>query len=143
LPIWFLAFLLAITCVSNVQMGHPSSFQTFKFQELSNAIRNSSIKWVLTLAIVLWRFKNPSGVRLPKWEFTWECEGSILTLPYSQPPESMNCDSRASLLARTFVSLCLGCEPKARVTTGPVPHINGVKCTWYVKKNCSLLHKKT
>jgi hypothetical protein len=29
----------------------------------------------------------------------------------------MKCDSRASLLARTFTSLCLGCEPKIRVTT--------------------------
>jgi hypothetical protein len=24
-----------------------------------------------------------------------------------------------------------------------LPHINGVKCTWCVKKNCSLLYKKT
>jgi hypothetical protein len=29
----------------------------------------------------------------------------------------MKCDSRASLLAHTFASLCLGCEPKARVMT--------------------------
>jgi hypothetical protein len=24
----------------------------------------------------------------------------------------------------------------------PLPHINGVKCIWCVKKNCSLLYKK-
>jgi len=30
-------------------------------------------------------------------------------------PESMRCDSRASLLARTFASPCFGREPKARV----------------------------
>jgi hypothetical protein len=32
----------------------------------------------------------------------------------------MECDSQASFLARTFVSLCLGCEPKARVATPKV-----------------------
>jgi hypothetical protein len=32
----------------------------------------------------------------------------------------MRCDSRASLLAHTFVSLYLGCEPKARVVTREV-----------------------
>jgi hypothetical protein len=37
------------------------------------------------------------------------------TLPYSQPPKRMKCDSQASLLAYTFVSPCLGHEPKARV----------------------------
>jgi hypothetical protein len=36
-----------------------------------------------------------------------------LTLFYI--PESMKYDSRTSLLAHTFVSLCLGREPKARV----------------------------
>jgi hypothetical protein len=30
---------------------------------------------------------------------------------------SMKCNSRASLLARTFASHCLGREPKARVAT--------------------------
>ncbi len=25
----------------------------------------------------------------------------------------------------------------------PLSHINGVKCTWGIKKNCSLLYKKT
>jgi len=33
----------------------------------------------------------------------------------SHTPGSMKCDSWASLLARTFASLCLGHEPKARV----------------------------
>jgi hypothetical protein len=35
----------------------------------------------------------------------------------SYTPRSMKCDSRASLLPHTFVSLCLGRKPKARVTT--------------------------
>jgi len=29
----------------------------------------------------------------------------------------MTCDSQTSLLARTFGSLCFGCEPKAKVAT--------------------------
>jgi hypothetical protein len=32
-------------------------------------------------------------------------------------PMSMRCDSRVSFLARTFVSLCLGYEPKVNVAT--------------------------
>ncbi len=77
-------------CLS-VQMGHASPFQTSKFQELSNDIRNSLIQWVLTFAMALWKL--------------------------SYTPKSMRCDSRASLLARTLTSPCLGCEPKARVAT--------------------------
>jgi hypothetical protein len=38
-----------------------------------------------------------------------------LTLSYT--PKSIKCDSRASLLACTFASPCLGHEPKARVAT--------------------------
>jgi hypothetical protein len=38
-----------------------------------------------------------------------------LTLSYT--PKNMRCDSWASLLAHTLASLCLGREPKARVTT--------------------------
>jgi hypothetical protein len=38
-----------------------------------------------------------------------------LTLSYTL--ESMKCDSRASFLAHTFVSLCFGREFKARVAT--------------------------
>ncbi len=36
-----------------------------------------------------------------------------LTLSYN--PESMRCDSWASLLAHNLASPCLGCEPKAKV----------------------------
>jgi len=51
-------------------------------------IINSSIQWILTLAIFLWRFESPSGLQLPKWEFTWECGGSFPhTLPHSQEDE--------------------------------------------------------
>jgi hypothetical protein len=75
---------------------------------LSNDIRNSLIQWVSTPAITLWRLKSPLRLQLPKWEFTWECEGSFLhTFP----------QSRASLLACTFTSLCFSRNPKARVAT--------------------------
>jgi hypothetical protein len=113
--IWLLAFLLAITCVSSVQMGHARSFQTSKFQELFNDIRNVSIQWVLTLEIALWKFESPLGLQLPKWEFTWECEGSFShTLLHSQKHEMW---LLSSVLARTFVNPCLGHEPKVRVAT--------------------------
>jgi len=39
--------------------------------------KNSSIEWVLTPAFTLWKFGSPFGLQLPKWEFTWECEGSF------------------------------------------------------------------
>jgi hypothetical protein len=40
----------------------------------------------------------------------------FLTLSYTLG--STKCDSRASLLAHTFTSPCLGCEPKVKVVTG-------------------------
>jgi hypothetical protein len=39
----------------------------------------------------------------------------FLTLSYTFG--SIKCDSRASLLARTFTSPCISCEPKAKVVT--------------------------
>jgi hypothetical protein len=67
-----------------------------------------TFQWVLTPTIALWNFGSPSRFQLPKWEFTWECGSSFFhTFPHSQ----------ASLLARTFASPCLGCEPKAMFTT--------------------------
>jgi hypothetical protein len=52
-------------CVLSVQIGHASPFQTFKFQNLFNDIRNVSIQWVLTLEIAFWRFRSPFGLQLP------------------------------------------------------------------------------
>ncbi len=72
----------------------------------------------LTPAIAPWRFGSPSELQLPKlgvhlgvWRFNSH------TLPYSQPPGSMKCDSRTSLLDHSFTSPCVGNEPKARVAT--------------------------
>ncbi len=50
-------------------------------------------------------------VHLRVWRFNFH------TLPYSQPPRNMKCDSWASLLAHTFASLYFGCEPNVRVAT--------------------------
>jgi hypothetical protein len=47
--------------------GWCEPFQTSTFQELSNDIRNALSHWVLTPAIVLWRFGSPSGLQFPKW----------------------------------------------------------------------------
>jgi len=41
----------------------------------------------------------------------------VHSLTLSHTPESMKCDSWASLLARNFVSPCIGHEPKVRVAT--------------------------
>ncbi len=107
--------LLAITYVLIIQMGHASPFWTFRFKELSNDIRNFSIQWVLTLPIFLWGFGNLSGLQFPMWEFIWECGGSFPHIFLY----SWECEMwlLGSLLARTFASLCLGCEPKVRVAT--------------------------
>jgi hypothetical protein len=97
------------SCEPTLDIYVPKYFQWYK---------DSPIQWVLTLAITLWKFGNPPRLQLPKWELTWECECSFSrTLLHSQPPESMKCDSRVSLLALTLVSPCLGCKPKARVAT--------------------------
>jgi hypothetical protein len=73
------------------------------------------MQWVFTLKIVFWKFGNPSGLQLPKWELTWECGGSFPhTLLHFWEHE---CYSWASFLARTFTSPCLGREPKVRVVT--------------------------
>jgi len=44
----------------------------------------------------------------------------VHSLTLSHTPKSMKCDSRASLLAHTLASSCLGHEPKARVATSGV-----------------------
>jgi len=115
LAIWLMALLLTMTCVSCVQMNHTIPFQTSTFQELFNDIREALIQWVLAPVIVLWRFRSPSKLQFPKWELTWECEGSFPhTLLLSWEHEMW---LLGSFLARTFPNLYLGHEPKARVVT--------------------------
>ncbi len=115
MSIWLLTLLLAIIYVLKTQMCHVSPFYTFTFQDLFNDIRNSSIQWVLTPKIALWIFGSPSELQFPKWELTWECEGSFLhTLPHSRKHEM---SLLASFLTHTFTSPCISHEPKAQVVT--------------------------
>jgi hypothetical protein len=52
--------------------------------EATNDVKNFSIQWILAPTITLWKFKSLSKLQLPKWELTWECEGSFPhTLPHS------------------------------------------------------------
>jgi len=103
-----MAFLLTITYVLITQMGHPNPFLTSTFQEIFNDIRNSSIQWVLTLTITLWKFRSlDNGSSLGTME--------VHTLAFSYTPRNMKCESRASLLTHTFASPCLGCEPLIEV----------------------------
>jgi len=67
----------------------------------------------LTLVIILGRFGSPSGLQLPKGGSLGSVK--VHSLTFLCTPGSMKCDSRASYLALTFASPCLGCEPKAKV----------------------------
>jgi hypothetical protein len=81
----------------------------------SNDIRNSTIQWGLTLVIILWKFKSPSGLQLQKWELIWECEGSFPhTLLHSWEHEMW---LLGFPLGPHLSSPCLGCECKARLAT--------------------------
>jgi hypothetical protein len=117
-----------VSCEPILDKYIPKDFQWYKW--LFN-------HWFLTLVIALWRFENSSGLKFPKWELTWECGGSFPhILPHSHTPGNMKCDSRASLLARTFASPCLGREPKAKITRTSPCRIN-----W--PPPCNKVNKKT
>jgi len=69
----------------------------------------------LTLAIFLKKFGNPLGLQLSIGSPFGSVWAHSLTLSYI--PRSMKCDSPASILAHTSVSLYLGRELKVRVMT--------------------------
>jgi hypothetical protein len=108
LPIWLLAFLLAITCVSDVEMGHASPFQTSMFQYIFNDIKNSSIQWVLTLQLP---FEN-LGIHWDSNSLNGSPLGSVKVHSFTLfcAPKSMRCDSRTSLLA-TLQAFALVASP--------------------------------
>jgi hypothetical protein len=94
------------SCELTLNIYIPKDFQWYK--KFFNP-------WILTPTIAFWRFGSPLGLQLPKWEFTWECEGSFPhTLLHSHEYEMW---FLGSLLARTFASPYFGREPKAKVTT--------------------------
>jgi hypothetical protein len=96
-------------CKPILDISVPRAFQWYKefFNLMGFDPCNRSMK--------IWEsIRTPTpkvGVHLGVWRF------NSPTLPYFQPPGSMKCDFRASLLARTFVSPYLGRKPKARVVT--------------------------
>jgi hypothetical protein len=98
------------------------SIYTSTFQGLFNDINNSSSHWALTIAIAFWRFGNPLGLHLPKWELPWECEGSF-PHTFSHSREHV-----VWLLSFFFAHnlaspFCFGREPKARVATRSSIHL--------------------
>jgi hypothetical protein len=114
-------FLLTITCVSDVQMGHANPFQTSKFQELFNDIKTVSIQWVLTPVMLS---KN-LGVHSDSNSQSGNSLGSVRvhSLTFFCILRAMKCDSQASFLARTLTSPYLGREPKVRVATLPTTYL--------------------
>ncbi len=85
------------------------AFQWYK--ELFNPMVFDSCNYFLKIRESI-RIPTPKvGVHLGVWRF------NSPNLPYFQPPGSMKCDFRASLLVRTFISPCFGRKPKARVMT--------------------------
>jgi len=105
------------------------------FQEISNDIMNSSIQWVLSPKITLYKFGSPSRLQLPKWELIWECVGLFPhTLLHSWEHEMW---LWASFLARTFASPYLGCEPNSKVAT---PIFNPPQI-WDLMWNIDTIHK--
>jgi hypothetical protein len=76
LALWLPALLSTITCAENVQMAHARPFSTFKLQELSNSIKNTSRQGVLTSIIELWSCGSPGGLQVP----TFGSASLILTL---------------------------------------------------------------
>ncbi len=80
------------------------------FQELSNDIRNFSMQWVLTPIIAFWKFENPLGLQLWKWQLTWKCGGSFLQLYCT--PGNMKCDSQVHSSLAPLQALALVASPR-------------------------------
>jgi hypothetical protein len=69
-------------------MTHARPFWTFRLQDLSNGIKNASMRGVLTLAITFWIFGNPGGLPSPifgsvsgdlTFPSKWGCDTTIET----------------------------------------------------------------
>jgi hypothetical protein len=63
--VWLLALLLPITWAADVQTAHARPFWTSRLQDLSNGIKNTLMRGVLTPELDLWIFKNPGRLQLP------------------------------------------------------------------------------
>ncbi len=103
MSVWLSAFLSTITCAADVRMVHARPFSTFTLQDLSNSIKNTSRRGVLTSTIELWSYGSPKGLLVPIFGsanliFTlaskWGCD-TLLGLGGSHhlPPYSIFCTS--------------------------------------------------
>jgi hypothetical protein len=92
------------SCKFILDIWVPRKFQWYKklFNSMHFGPYNCRLKILESIRIPIPKM----GVHLGVWGF-------IPSLSYIL--ESMKCDSRASLLARTFASPCLGHKPKAGV----------------------------
>jgi hypothetical protein len=82
-----------------------SHFKHLRFNIFLMILRTFLIHWVLTLAIILWRFGSPLRFQIPKWKFPWECEGSF-------PHTFLH--SRASSWPTILQTLALVVSPRLR-----------------------------
>jgi hypothetical protein len=97
------------SCEPILDIYVPKTFEWYK--ELFNPMGLTPWNRSLKIRKSIGTLTPKVGVHLGVWRFNPH------TLPYSQPPGSMKCDSRASLLAHTFISPCFGCKPKVKVAT--------------------------
>ncbi len=97
------------SCKPFLDIFVPRAFQWYK--ELFNPMGFDPYNGSLKIRESIETLTPKMAVDFEVWRFNFH------TLPYSQSPGSMKCNSRASFLDRTFASLCLGCEPKVRVAT--------------------------
>jgi hypothetical protein len=63
--VWLSTFLFVLTCAVDVQMAHASPFSTFTLWYLSNVIKNTSMRSVLTPTIEFWSVGSPDGLPSP------------------------------------------------------------------------------
>ncbi len=105
------------SCEPTLDIYVPRAFQWYK--ELHNPMGFDPFNRSLKIQESI-RIPTPKlGAHLGVWRF-------IPSL--SHIPGSMEYDSRASLLARTFASPCLGRGPKVRVATSTI--LNLKNCSW-------------
>ncbi len=91
------------------------------------------------------KIRESIGLPLPKWELLGNVRVHSFTFSYT--PKNMRCDSRASLLARTPISPCLGHKPKAKVVTMLAysqPHLMTMyellNTPHFIKNTCKVAH---
>ncbi len=122
MSIWLPTLLLAITCVSDVQMRNASPFKHLRSKRFSMIWRTSQV-------IEFWPMKSlfeVLGVHRDSISQSGSCLGSVRvhSFTFFYILRSMWCDSWAFSWLAPLQPLGLGREPKAKVATN---NINNVK----------------